>query len=560
MIKEKLIQIKKLKSFLGPHVWNMFLISLVFGVLLFLVESSFIFVLQGFLRTIGLVQMNSVVLPSWYPSMLTHTVLILITFGIVRGVVYMIRYYLSGATGQIFARLQRERILQYGLRYAERVSTGHIVALFTDRVSQAAEVLQGTTHLIITLTACSLFFIYGLKIAPAEMLIGVTALGILMIPLRKFNSVFSLAGDGLRHEWTNVNHTLIQGLRNHFFLKIYSMVESEIKKGEDHLRDFEKHHLKYFKVSALNNHFPNIIGIFIICIISFVSIRYIHTKPIILISFFYIFMRFTQGLSEASHSISNFRLHFDGCRELYFLNEKLQQATLSKSEIKRLEPLTKTPFMDHVEINVHNLTYGYPDEALLFKNLNLSVKKGEVLLIKGPSGVGKSTLLMLLLGFLKPHEGKINFNDNDVETTLPYLSNIIGYVGPEPYMIVGSIRDNILFGLQQSSHVTDEMIKDAMIKAQLDIKKFHLDYYVAEQAALSTGQKQRLSIARAILRKPKLLILDEATANLDGDTELNFINGIKDLLKEVTTIIISHKPSFDQIATTTLILEKHHEN
>jgi ATP-binding cassette subfamily B protein AbcA/BmrA len=549
--------INKLKLFLGPQVWKMFWVSLMFGILLFLVESSFIFVLQGFLRTIGLVQLDAVILPSWYPSTLTHTVLILITFGVVRGVVYMTRYYLSGATGQMFARLQRERILEYGLRYAEKVTSGHTIALFTDRVGQAAEVLQGAIYLIITLTACILFFAYGIKIAPAEMIIGVTALGIFMLPLKKFSSVISNAGSGLRSEWINVNHTLIQGLRNHFFFKIYSLVESEIKKGKQHLQDYEKHHLKYYMVSALNNHSPNIVGILIICTISFVSIRYIHTtKPIVLISFFYIFIRFTQGLSEASHNIAHFRLHFEGCKELFNLYEQLELANSKRLIQTSTKAAITNPFSETVKIEVNNLSYGFPSQPLLFNHLNLSISKGEILLIKGPSGVGKSTLLMLILGFLKPTSGEILFNSSPVENTQPFLSSVIGYVGPEPYMIVGTIRENILFGLQKDNSVTDYQIIEAMKKAQLDIIKFNLDFFVAEQAALSTGQKQRLSIARAIIRKPKLLILDEATANLDGETEQKFTNSIKDILSEVTTIIISHKPTFDHIATTVLTLEK----
>jgi ATP-binding cassette subfamily B protein AbcA/BmrA len=552
------VSLQNLKVFVGPQVWKMMWISLLFGFCLFLIESSFVFVLQGFLRTIGLVPIDSVLLPSWYPSMLTHTVLILIAFGVIRGFVYMTRYYLSNATGQKFSRLQRERILQFGLSHADKVSSGHIIALFTSRVTESSELLQGVTNLIITLTACLLYFLYGIQMAPVEMILGVAALGILMIPLKKFNATIAHAGNGLRHEWTNVNTTLIQGLKNHFFFKIYNLVDTEIKKGKNHLRDYEKHQLKYFKVSALNNHTPNIIGIFIICIISFVSIRYIHTKPIILISFFYIFIRFTQGLSEASGNISHFKLHLNGCKELYYWHEQLLHSTQKKSSQTSIEVLAQSPFDESISIEIKNLTFSYPKEPTLFKNINLSVKKGEILLIKGPSGVGKSSLLMLILGFLKPNDGQVLFNGHVVDKTLPFLSSYVGYVGPEPYMVAGTIKENILFGLEEISHITDEMILDAMVKAQLDTKKFYLDFFIAEQAALSTGQKQRLSIARAIIRKPKLLILDEATANLDGATEEKFKNSIKDILSEVTTIIISHKPSFDQLATTTLTLEKNH--
>lgn len=551
-----LTNIRKMRSFLGPRVWKLFFISLILGIVLFLVESSFIFVLQGFLRTIGFVDQTQIILPQWYPTKLTNAILVLILFGVLRGLIYMIRYYISGAIGQIFATLQRQRVLEYGLRYADKVSSGQIIALFTERVTHAAGVLQGISQLIVILTACLLFFMYGIKKAPYEMMLGVGALAILMIPLKKFNASIIHSGDGLRNEWSKVNATLIQGLRNHFFFKIYNLVELEIQKAHSYLKVYDRHYLRYYKVSAIKNHTPNIIGIFVVSFIAFVSVRYIHTRPVILISFFYIFIRFTQGLSEASTNVSNLKLHWNGFKELYFWHEKLEHAGSVEQDTKPIELLTENPFQDQVEIEIKNLSFAFPDEPILFKNLNLAVKKGEILLIKGPSGVGKSTLLMLILGFLKPTEGHIHFNQYDVERTLSFLSSIVGYVGPEPYLIVGTIRENILFGHQDINTITNEMIIDAMEKAQLDTKKFHLDFFVSEQATLSTGQKQRLSIARAILRKPKLLILDEATANLDGATEQKFTDNIKDILRELTTIVISHKPSFDQIATTILTLEK----
>lgn len=550
----------KLKNFLGSQVWKLFWISLILGVCLFLIESSFIFVLQGFLRTIGFVSQENVILPHWYPTRPTYVIFILILFGIFRGLVGMIRFYVVGAIAQYFSTLQRQRVVEYGLRYADKVSSGQVVSLFTEKVTNSTSVLANVSQLLVILTSCLLFFLYGVTKAPLEMSLGVTFLVILMFPLRRFNSSIISAGDGLRDEWTNVNNTLIQGLRNNFFFKIYNLVEVEIKKAQKNLKDYNDHYLRYYKVSALKNHAPNIIGIFIICTIAYTSIRYIHTKPVILISFFYLFIRFTQGLSEASTCISNFKLHYKSFMELYSWHEKLEMETSLKIEKKQIETLSETPFNECVEISVENLTFSFPNKQALLKNLNFSIKKGDVLLIKGPSGAGKSTLLMLILGFLKPNEGKIYFNQHNIEKALSYLSDVVGYVGPEPYLIVGTIRDNILFGNQHDNKITDEIIKDAMRKSQLDINQFGLDFFVAEQATLSTGQKQRLSIARAILRKPKLLILDEATANLDGDTEQRFTTGISEILGEVTTIIISHKPNFDKIATTILTLESLRSN
>lgn len=553
-------KIVRIKRFLGPRVWKLFIFSIFLGLFLFAVESSFVFVMQGFLRTIGFVENKQLLLPSWYPTQLTPAMLLLFLFGIFRGIIYMARYYIIGAIGEIFATLQRQRILEYGLRYAESVSSGNILSLFSERVTHSSGVLQSISQLLVTTTACFLFFLYGLKKAPVEMLIGVFALLILMIPLKKFNKSITSSGNGLRQEWTKVNNLLIQGLRNHFFFKIYNLVELEIKKAQEYLKIYDKHFLRFYKVSALKNHTPNIIGILIICSISFVSVRYIHTRPVILISFFYIFIRFTQGLSEASTGFSNLKLHFESFKELFYWHEKLEQSNLTIFSRRHESSLTENPFLNSVEINVQHLAFGFPNKPILLKDINFSIKKGEVLLVKGPSGVGKSTLLTLLLGLLKPGHGSICYNGHHVDEAFPYISQIIGYVGPEPYIIVGTIKENILLGIKNKSEITDEMIKKSLEKAQLDFPEFDLNFFVAEQATLSTGQKQRLSIARAILRKPKLLIFDEATANLDGETEEKFIENIKDLLKEVTAVIISHKSSFDQLATTVLTLHPPEEH
>ncbi len=140
----------------------------------------------------------------------------------------MTRYYIIAAIGEIFATLQRQRIVEYGLRYADTISSGDVISIFSERVAHSAGVLQSISQLIVTITACSLFFIYGIKKAPIEMLIGVSALLILMTPLRHFNKTIMSAGEGLRSEWSKVNNTLLQGLRNHFFFKIYNLVENEI--------------------------------------------------------------------------------------------------------------------------------------------------------------------------------------------------------------------------------------------------------------------------------------------------------------------------------------------
>ncbi len=134
----------------------------------------------------------------------------------------------------------------------------------------------------------------------------------------------------------------------------------------------------------------------------------------------------------------------------------------------------------------------------------------------------------------------------------------VAYVGPEPYLISGTVRENLLYGHQSKDQVTDADLWQALGLAQLEseIRSLpgSLDAKLNEQTQMSTGQKQRLAIARALLRKPQMLILDEATANLDGQTEDRFIQCLRPLLPRLTTVIISHKGSFNALATSTIIL------
>ena len=129
-MKEFITKLIRVKKFLGIRVWRLFIFSLILGVCLFMVESSFIFVMQGFLRTIGFVESNKILLPEWYPTQLTWAMILLLLFGVFRGIIYMIRYYIIGAIGEIFSTLQRQRILEYGLRYADTISSGDVISIF----------------------------------------------------------------------------------------------------------------------------------------------------------------------------------------------------------------------------------------------------------------------------------------------------------------------------------------------------------------------------------------------------------------------------------------------
>ncbi len=558
MIKVTIIKIKKFRTFLGKDVWRLFLVAIALGLALFLVEFSFVFVFQGFLQAIGLIDASKLTVASWYPRSLAASLVNLLLFGIVRAIVHVAKYYVNSASAQAFLRLQRSRILEYGLNHVDSVSSHALVTAFSERVGHASVVLQSISQIVLMGTCCTLFLFMGLRIAPLEMVVGIFLLGLLLFPLRKFNHQMSAAGKAIHEHNVKISRTLLQGLKHNFFLNIYGMIKEEVSKGRVLLSLVEQSYRKYYWIVAVKSSFPNLIGIFVICCISFVSIRYLHTPGMVLVSFLYLFIRLAQGLSEVSIAFSDFTLNLGAFKDIYRFHENLtidQQRILKDDHYT--ESLPADFFSGGIQLNFENVSFAYLTNQPVLKGVYLNVSKGQVLLIKGPSGVGKSTLLSLALGIKTPQSGKISINGRPVLSVRNFLFEKIGYVGPEPYMIEGTIRDNLLFGHFNPSGVSDELMLEALNKAQIKEEgQFNLDYFVNEQTPLSTGQKQRLSIARAILRRPQLLVLDEATANLDGVTESNFIRSVSELLKGTTTIVISHKNSFDEIATYTHHLKK----
>ena len=193
--------------------------------------------------------------------------------------------------------------------------------------------------------------------------------------------------------------------------------------------------------------------------------------------------------------------------------------------------------------------------------INFEVNRGETIAFVGPSGAGKSTLVKMLVGLYTPQEGKILYNNIPrEEIDFDILRAQIGFVTQDTQLFAGTIKENLLF---VNPHATDEEIVQALKRAAaysiLDRAENGIDTVIGEGGVkISGGEKQRLSIARALLRKPKLLIFDEATSSLDSLTEEDITNTIKDVSSKRAqiTILIAHRLSTIMHADRIYALEK----
>ena len=198
------------------------------------------------------------------------------------------------------------------------------------------------------------------------------------------------------------------------------------------------------------------------------------------------------------------------------------------------------------EIKLINVNYKYPNsENLVLKNINLNIKSKSSIAFVGTTGSGKTTLVDLISGLLKPTSGEIVSNNINISDNPTAWQNKIGYIPQDIYLIDDTIKRNIAFGIDDNN-INEEAIIRATKLAQ--INKFILDLPLGINTVignrgirLSGGQRQRIGIARALYRDPSILILDEATSSLDNDTEKKFIKDIESLHGKYTIIIISHR-------------------
>ncbi len=197
-----------------------------------------------------------------------------------------------------------------------------------------------------------------------------------------------------------------------------------------------------------------------------------------------------------------------------------------------------------IDIKIEQVSFHYPGKPQLFSDITFNIQKNDKIVIIGENGCGKSTLLKLIMGIEKAESGSLLIDGIDInEVDLPSLRKSISFVTQTNFMFADTLRNNITFGkADYSQQELDEVCELAGLKSFISEMPMGYDTYINEDGGnLSSGQKQSIAIARALIRKPKLLILDEATSNMDIERELLVLKNISNLT--IPCIIISHSRS-----------------
>lgn len=259
--------------------------------------------------------------------------------------------------------------------------------------------------------------------------------------------------------------------------------------------------------------------------------------------------QYTKPFNEISNVFTELQTAFASAARVFQLLD-----TDSESEIE--QPQTIKNVQGHIQIQ--DLSFSYREDQKLIENLNVEAKPGQTIAIVGPTGCGKTTLINLLMRFYEPRSGQIlidGINTQNMERE--YLRSLYGMVLQDSWLFSGTIKENIAYGKDATDEEIIEAAKSAHAHKFIMQLRDGYDTMVSEDGGnLSQGQKQLLCIARIMLVKPPMLILDEATSSIDTRTERQIQDAFDMMMKERTTFIVAHRLSTIQKADQILVMNQ----
>ncbi|KIL40085.1 multidrug ABC transporter ATP-binding protein [Gordoniibacillus kamchatkensis] len=342
----------------------------------------------------------------------------------------------------------------------------------------------------------------------------------------------------------------IQGIR-------VTQAYTQEKNNIDYFRGMNEDNKKQWdKASALNQSFGPIIeitGAIGYCILFWYGAHLIQAEDItvgLLVAFANYIGNFWEPINRMGQMYSQLLVAMASAERIFeFIDE--QPSVKEKKEAKQLPPIQGA-------VSFEDIVFEYEPGRPALRGINLDVLPGQSIALVGHTGSGKSTIINLLCRFYDPSRGRVLIDGHDIrDVTLQSLRSQVGIVLQDTFIFSGTIRDNIRFGKLDA---TDEEVEAAAkaVHAHDFIMKLPNGYETEVQergSVLSMGQRQLLSFARALLADPRVLILDEATASIDTETELRIQEALKTLLQGRTSFIIAHRLSTIRHADNIIVLD-----
>lgn len=483
---------------------------------------------------------------------------------------YIQGFIMTGISQKVAFNLRKElseKINRLPMNYYDKRTYGEVLSRVTNDVDTLGMGLNQTLHQLITSVATVIgIFIMMLSISPIMTLIAVVTLpvsGILIGIVVKHSQKYFISQQAyLGH----VNGQVEEVFGGHNVIKLFNKEETVLKQFEETNEILYQSAWKSQFLSGLMQPVMGFIGN-----LGYVAVAvlggYLSIKGSIEVgdiqSFIQYVKQFTQPISQMAQ-VSNMLQSTIAASERVFEfldeNEEEQKSFLhaTMEDPKTGEVRNVTPDDITGKVDFEHVNFGYTRDKQIIHDFNLHVKPGQKIAIVGPTGAGKTTIVKLLMRFYDIDDGSIQIDGHDVQGfDRSELREAFGMVLQDTWLFKGSIMDNIRYGkLEATDEEVMEAAKAAHVHHFVQTLPDGYDMELNEEATnISQGQKQLLTIARAILADNRILILDEATSSVDTRTEVLIQEAMDNLMKGRTSFIIAHRLSTIKNADLILVLK-----
>ncbi len=469
----------------------------------------------------------------------------------------LIQIYYGNLAGQRIMKDIRldffKKLTRFEIETFNREPSGKIITRITNDIENMNELLNsGIISLLSDLLLVFFAVFFLLYINPKLALISISPLPLAIFLSFIFGNKMEKAYEKVRDALTKINIHMQESLTGLSVIQIFQNEKRNFQKFDSHAKDFRFSFHRSIMLNVLLRQSINVMSyVSTFLLYLFGGILAISGKSTIgtIVAFGYYLSYLYGPLGDLSDKFSILQNAISSMKKIdEFLTENREEENIEKGKAIELKG----------NISLNNVCFSYEKNNNVLENINLKTEKGQKVAIVGYTGAGKSTLANLILAFYKPTSGEIYFEgENLLSLSKQQLRKNMAIVLQNIFIFKGTVRDNITLGKE---FYDEEVIAAAKKIGVHDfIMRLPQGYdteLLTEGKNISLGERQLISFARALVFNPRILILDEATASIDSQTEALIEKGIKELLKGRTSIVIAHRLSTIRNANTIVVLNK----
>lgn len=493
-----------------------------------------------------------------------HTLLLLLCIYVLSGILsYIQAWIMSGVTQKVTYRLREEislKINRLPLNYYDKQTHGEVLSRITNDVDTMSQSLTQSIQMIFT----SLITIIGILYMMITISWQMTLMALVIVPLSAV-AAMSVVKNGQKYfiqqqkTLGEVNGHIEEMYGGHIVMKAFNGEERSISTFNKMNEELYTSAWKSQFISGLMQPITSLIGNvgYVGCCVLGGYLSLHNGLAIGDIQAFIQYVRsFNQPITQTAQIMNVLQSTAAAAERVFEFLEEPEQTPDKEDSVNIMDENGNSTLKG--QVTFENVVFGYTPEKTIIHNFSAYIKQGAQVAIVGPTGAGKTTIVKLLMRFYETNSGDIFIDGiNTKDIARGQLRNSFGMVLQDAWLFSGTIMDNIRYG---KLNATDEEVMHAADQAYVDhfIRTLENGYQTVineESTNISQGQKQLLTIARAFLSDPKILILDEATSSVDTRTEILIQKGMENLMKGKTSFIIAHRLSTIKNADMILVMD-----